>query len=169
MYLLHERPTSDGWMKAKGWRGGGEKGKKMKKGMSYSAHARPSCPVGSSHSRAPVWASSFFYFQILFPFFSSISLSFFLGVSLFFIYQENQTRGFIGKTLDIYYDEKNTKTGRGKSFYFFFSLRKKRKWRFRCFLFSEGENEILCAHGKLQPLLLNRRTKEMRNPLTKKN
>jgi hypothetical protein len=136
--------------------------------MNYSAHARPSCPVGSSHSRAPVWASSFFIFRSYSLFFSSISLSFFFGVSLFFYLPRESNERVHREDAGHLLWRKEYENRTRKIVLFFFPLRKKRKWRFRCFLFSEGENEILCAHGKLQPLLLNRRTKEMRNPLTKK-
>lgn len=136
MYLLHERPTSDGWMKAKGW--GGEKGKKMKKGMSYSAHARPSCPVGSSHSRAPVWASSFFYFQILFPFFSSISLSFFLGVSLFLSTKRIKREGSSGRRWTFIMTKRIRKQDEENRFIYLFFFKKEKKMEISLFSIFRG-------------------------------
>ena len=145
--------------------------------MSYSAHAHPSCPlVGFSHSRAPVRLSFLFSF-LFFQMFYILSLALPRRVS--FIYQGNQTRGFIGKTLDIYYDEKNRERNKTRKEGFlkfcFFKNDERRKWRFSLLFFLRLSERVdilcgcVCAHGKLQPFLLNRRTiKEMRiYPLTK--
>jgi hypothetical protein len=92
---------------------GNEKEEKKNQGMSYSAHAHPSCPlVGFSHSQS----TCAFELPLFFPIFQMFYiLSLALPRRVSFIYQGNQTRGFIGKTLDIYYDEKNREwTRRGK-------------------------------------------------------
>ena len=120
VYLLHERPTVDGWMKAEGGK---------KRGMSYSAHARPSCPAGSSHSRAPVWASSFFFIFRSYSFFSSISLSFFLGVSLFF-YLPRRSNGRVHREDAGHLLWRKEYENRTRKIVFFLS-RENRKWRFR--------------------------------------
>jgi hypothetical protein len=164
VYLLHERPTGDGWIKAKG----GRKGEEDEKGNELFGPRSPFLSSRVQSQQSTCVSFLFFLFSDLIPFFSLVFLSRSSSACLFFYLPRESNERVHREDAGHLLWRKEYENRTRKIVFFFVSLRKKRKWRFRYFLFSEGEDEILCAHGKLQPLLLNRRTKEMRNPLTKK-
>lgn len=133
--------------------------------------------VQSQPEHLCVWASSFL------SYFSNVlySLSRSSSACLFYLPRESNERVHREDAGHLLWRKRIEKeTRRGKKVFFlkfcFFKNDEKRKWRFFVVVFFLGLSErvnilccCVCAHGKLQPFLLNRRTiKEMRiYPLTK--